>query len=397
MAEKYGNVIFLALFTFIMAKFLKVEEFGIISNADAIVAIISVFSFQGLEQLVQRELVNRGQDEAKIMGAALIFKMPGILLGLLIAIIWGLYTVDPRLSICIYIFSGLIVARSLTVLAAPLISKDFYIKYTVIGISTYATFFVFKIIILFLYPSITIIAVTTVCENLALALLYYLFRGEGNRIQFRGVNKYLQVYLREGFYLIFSGAMVVIYTKTDQLYIANFMSYKVLADYAIALKFLMIYIIPSTIFTLSYVSKLNKGSDDYKKYSREMLIWSVIIGVVFGAICAFTTPFIIEFLYGSKYVMAKEYIVGLSIVVPFCFLLNSTGRIFMNEGMGSFLFQRNLIALSYNVIAGYFLIKYIGAWGGVVAIVSSYAVSALIMVACNKKSRNIVTGILLKK
>ncbi|MCT9037336.1 oligosaccharide flippase family protein [Enterobacter cloacae] len=62
MFEKYANVVYLALFTFVMARVLNVEDFGIISNAEAIVAIISIFSFQGLEQLVQREIVNKGED-----------------------------------------------------------------------------------------------------------------------------------------------------------------------------------------------------------------------------------------------------------------------------------------------------------------------------------------------
>ncbi|ENB4074536.1 oligosaccharide flippase family protein, partial [Escherichia coli] len=74
MLEKYTNVVFLALFTFLMAKIISTEDFGVISNADAIIAIISIFSFQGLEQLVQREIVNEQKDEPNIIGAALLFK-----------------------------------------------------------------------------------------------------------------------------------------------------------------------------------------------------------------------------------------------------------------------------------------------------------------------------------
>ncbi|HDC4384738.1 TPA: hypothetical protein O8L52_004746 [Enterobacter cloacae] len=55
------------------------------------------------------------------------------------------------------------------------------------------------------------------------------------------------------------------------------------------------------------------------------------------------------------------------------------------------------MALIYNVVAGYLLIKFMGAWGGVVAIISSYAISALVMVAYSKKSREIMIGILLAK
>lgn len=68
-------------------------------------------------------------------------------------------------------------------------------------------------------------------------------------------------------------------------------------------------------------------------------------------------------MYGEKYNLAESYIIGLSLVIPFCFILNSTGRYFVNEGLGKIVFQRNLIALLYNIIGGYFLIKYGGAWG----------------------------------
>lgn len=397
MFEKYANVVYLALFTFVMARVLNVEDFGIISNAEAIVAIISIFSFQGLEQLVQREIVNKGEDEGKILGAAILFKVPGIVLGLLIAITWGVFTENEKLRMCIFIYSGLIIARSLTILSAPLISKDEYIKFSAIGISTYTIFFFLKLYVIFYHPSLSLIVFATVVENIFLVILYFIFGAKRKFIEFRGVANYLEIYFKEGLYLVFSGAMVVIYTKTDQLYIAKFMSYEVLADYAIALKFLMIYIIPSTIFTLSYISKLNKASEEYFINSRKMLLGSVAIGISFGVICALTTPFIIELIYGMKYVMAKTYIVVLSLVVPLCFILNSTGRIFVNEGMGSFLFKRNLMALIYNVVAGYLLIKFMGAWGGVVAIISSYAISALVMVAYSKKSREIMIGILLAK
>lgn len=398
MAEKYTNVIFLAAYTFLMAKVISANDFGVISNADAIIAIISIFSFQGLEQLIQREIVKTQEDECYILGAAMLFKIPGMVFGLLLSVGWAfLFTSDKQLSLCVLILSGLIIARSLNFLSSPLITKNSYIKYTLIGMGTYFLFFVVKIIVLFFLPSLTIIAFVTVSENIFLVVLYYIYGSRTIKLFHSSAKKYLDIYMKEGFYLILSGAMVIIYTKTDQLYIAKFMSYSILADYAIALKFLMLYIIPSTIFTLSFVSKLNKNSINYNKTVRDMLLGSLVIGVVLGIICATTTPYLIGILYGNKYELAKEYIVGLSFVVPLCFILNSTGRFFVNEGMGKFVFYRNLLALIYNIVAGYFLIKYNGAWGGVIAICSSYAVSAFIAICCSNKTRNLMKQVLLTK
>ncbi|SQY33342.1 Polysaccharide biosynthesis protein [Escherichia coli] len=339
---------------------------------------------------MQREIVNEQKDEPNIIGAALLFKIPGIILGLIIAWIWSMWIDDSRLSACILIFSGLIIARSLTFFSSSFIAKDKYLIFTLIGICTYVLFFFIKMFVLYYVPSLFYIAIVTVTENLFLIVLYYIYGCDKVSFTNKLVKKYIKVFYYEGFYLILSGAMVVIYTKTDQLYIAKFMSYTILANYAIALKFLMLYIVPSSIFTLSFVPKLNKNNKEYAKNVRVMLLGSLIFGVAFACICAMTTPFLIELMYGEKYNLAESYIIGLSLVIPFCFILNSTGRYFVNEGLGKIVFQRNLIALLYNIIGGYFLIKYGGAWGGVVAIVSSYAISALIVVFCGRKSRKVL-------
>ncbi len=390
MFEKYTNVLFLAFITFFMAKFVTVDDFGIISNADAIIAILSIFSFQGLEQLVQREIVKEPQNSDVIIGSALAFKIPGAIVGVLLAFLSAIFIENDKLSYCVLILSGLIIARSLLVLSSSMIANNKYYVFTIVGCSVYVVFFIIKLVSLYLSHSILIISIITVLENLCLVFLYYIFLPSKVSYKINKIKPYFLMYYREGTYLILSGAMIVIYTKTDQLYIARFMSYSDLADYAIALKFLMLYIVPSSIFTLSYVSKLNKRNVEYRNTVKSMFIGSVWVGSALGLICAFTTPYIINFFYGTKFPMAGEYIIGLSFAVPLCFILNSTGRFFVNEGMGKFIFQRSLVALLYNVTSGYFFIKYCGAWGGVIAITSSYAVSAVIVVFCGKKSRNLI-------
>ncbi|HCN41947.1 MAG TPA: hypothetical protein DIS95_06050 [Proteus vulgaris] len=386
--EKYISVFFIAILGFLLAKILTPSDFGILNNAEAIIAIFSIFSLQGIDQLIQRELINKKRYINSIMYAAFIIKAISILLYFILFCFFCFFSYknDSNLIKLLILLTPLIVAKGFLFFSSTIITENKYKNFFYIGAITYSIFFIIKFIFIFYFRNIYILAFLMSLEGATLSLIYFLHYKNQYSFSSEKLYFFIKKMYKEGMFLTLSSAMIIIYSKIDQIYIGAMLGYIELSQYALSSKILMLYIIPSTVFTMSYIHKLTKKNENYASIAKDMLIKSIILGIILAIICAITTPWLIDLLYGNKFDEAKKYILLQCILIPLSFLLNTTGRILVIEKMSKFIFYRNIIALIINIIFGFLFIKYLGAYGAITITIICYMLSSFIFILIDKKT-----------
>lgn len=389
-------MVYLALFSFLLAKVLSPTELGILGNAEAIITIIAIFSLQGLDQLIQKELIDAPNRRREIIIASFIIKIASVIISMVIYS-YILYNADEEKQKILLIFAPIILFRSLSFLSSLLIVDNKARIFFLIGAFSYSISFLIKIYILIVYRDIILTSYTIVIEAIIPCILYFTYNISTNKHNHSNRKKiifYIKKIWRDGFYLVLSSAVLITYSKIDQLIIAHYIDYKYLGEYILSSKFLMIYIIPSSVLTMSFAAKLVKKNNDYYCVAKKMLKETLYYSLVLTILCAVTSPFIIMYIYGDTYQQSIYYIIAQSLLIPLNFILNTSGRLLINENMSKFILQRNILALIINIILSLVLIPIYGVWGGIITTIICYSLSSFIFILTNKKSRSILRKII---
>lgn len=392
--EKYFNTLLLAIFGFIFASRISINEYGLYSYAEAITGMLSIFALSGLDQITQRELVKNTFEKDDILFTSLLIKIISLILACLfmILILPEIYE-NKVLLFLVYILSVSVFLKGLLFLSSYLICDDKYKLYAYIGVVASLISFSVKIIILYLFDNIYYVAFCSILEPVILILCYIKYIFTNYSVKWSISKILLRIYWDEGRYLIFSGAMILIYTRVDQVMIGQLLPSEDLANYSLALKVLTLYIIISTVFNLKFLPALKKDSNTKYKTYKDMLILTFIFSVVLSIINIYFSPFIIQYFYQEKFDSAIKYIEYLTPIISLTFLLSTTGRILVTENLAKIAFERNLCAFCLNIMLNFLLIKYIGVTGAIIASVISYLTSSIVYLFFKKETRKIIRDI----
>ncbi|WIG78052.1 oligosaccharide flippase family protein [Photobacterium damselae] len=392
--EKYLNTFLLAVFGFILADKISIDDYGLYSNSEAIAGILSIFALSGLDQITQRELVRKEFRKDEILYTSLIIKILSIVIAsfAIILILPDIYK-NKELLLLVYIISISMFLKGFLFLSSYLICDDEYKLYTYIGVMASLISFIIKIFVLYYFNSIYYIAICLSIEPVILILFYTRFIIKSCKLTLNISTKLLRLYWIEGRFLIFSGAMILVYTRVDQVMIGQLLSKEDLANYSLSLKVLTLFIIISTVFNLKFIPSLKK--DCVRKYIvyKEMLVLTFLFSIILSIINYYMSPFIIEFFYQNKFSDAIEYIKYLTPIICLTFLLSTTGRILVTENLAKIAFERNLCAFILNIILNLLLIRYLGVKGAIIASIVSYLTSSFIYLLLKKETRKIFRDI----
>ncbi len=394
MAEKYCNVLLISIFGFYIAKILEPDVFGVFSHVEAVVVILSIFSMQGVDQVIQRDIINDPNSAQKIISSAFFVKLTISFFVVFSVIVIALNSEGGLFYQALIPFSFLIIFRSLLFISSILICDNRYKEFSIYGIIVVGISFVMKMVIISNYNNITLIAILYVFDTLFLVVLYAFFYIKKYGIKPEIDLSYCKKLISEGSVLALSGGMIIIYTKVDQLFIAELLGNKELADYSIAIKFINLFILGSTVFSLAFTSRLNKRLDGYNKNVKQLIFSSLFFGVLLGLISFILSPLLIDFLYSNKFLASKFYVLWLSAVIPLSYLLANVGRVLVSENLTGVIFKRNFGALCINIILNYFLIPLFGVYGAIFATIISYFFSSFLYLVINTKSRTLLLGLL---
>ncbi|MCU4323689.1 oligosaccharide flippase family protein [Acinetobacter schindleri] len=373
MSEKLVSIFGLIFVTSFVAKYIGPENFGKLTFASSIFAIIQTIAMFGSENIIfQKTAKNRRLGEYIIDSTKIIRNFIYISLSLLTLVY--IYFFADQLT---FIFS---IATSVAIYFAV---HDVYIIYfnaiLQSKINAYCNIFALIISLFVRYCiakfqlavellSVSIILITLV----PFVIRKYIF----NKVKFKKVaftkerlDRYRKFMLGIGRKLIFYSLSVAIFTKSSQLFLGLKSQYD-LGIYTVAMTlgnsfyFVLVAII-SSYFTQIYIEK------DFEQSQKMVAKLSVMIVAICLAVMAFfavTGQYIVQWLYGAEYASVDEILLFTVVVTLFSGLSTVAEKYLLKFNAYDYLKIKTLYLVAFNLVLTALFVHLWGLKGAITAI-----------------------------
>jgi O-antigen/teichoic acid export membrane protein len=380
-----------------VARYLGPEQFGIFSYASSFVGLFAIVATLGLDSIVVRELVSGNNDKGKIIATTFWLKVSGAILVLFILFIAvSVASVGAFEKVLIFIIASAVVFQSFNVI-------DFYFQSQVMSKYTaYANLIalsvasVVKILLILSEASLVTFAYVVLFESIVLSMgfLYYFASLSKFKVENLIFNKVLAIKLiKESWPLIFSGMMVAVYMKIDQIMIMEMLGSASVGQYAIAARLSeSVYFIPSIISASLFPALINAKKVSSKLYySRlqnkfDLLVW-IAISIIITTL--FIKDDLINILVGNEFYESSNILVVHIFASIFSFLGIASSKWFVQEGLQKYLLYRSIWGGILNIVANYFFIQKYGAIGAAYSTVISQVFSSYVFNVFQQRTRHI--------
>ena len=395
LGEKFLRM-FVGLFVGVwVARYLGPEQFGLLSYAQSFVFLFTAFSTLGLDGIVVRELVKDESKRDVLLGSAFSLKLIGAILilpVLAVAVQWTQNDNDTNLLV--FIIASSTIFQSFNVIdfyyQSKVLSKYVALANTV----SLALSSIIKIALILNDAPLVFFALMTTIDMIVLALGLIYYYKKSNHLNFLNWNfdwYIAKILLKDSWPLLFSGLVISLYMRVDQLMIKEILNADAVGQYAAAVRLSEVwYFIPMVIVNSLFPALMSaKKNSEKLYYLRLQRLYTLILrlAVVVVVPMIFLSDWIIIALYGVNYSQAGNvlaiHIYGL-IPVGFGVIL---GRFYTIENFGVDNFIRNIIGLLINVILNFYFIDKYGISGAALSSVIAYLYISVIHSAIRKKTR----------
>lgn len=377
-----------------VARYLGPTDFGTFNYLLATIGILTPFASLGLESMVVKELVENPGRAKIIMSTAVALRLISGLVAFLvcIAIFYFLKKDEPNT-----LYVGIILA--LTLLAQALVSIELYYqskvasRLAVISQSiAYIIANILKIILILTGASLMAFAVVTTLEMTlgGLFMLYSLKKFDKHTLSFRIDHALAKDLLVRGWPLIFSGFMIMIYMRIDQIMLGEMVNDHEVGMYSAALKLSEIWYIIPTIICNSFFPSIIDGKKIsqkiyFKKFQRLFDILFLISLVIAIGVTIFSGQ-IIHILYGDQYSDASIILTVHIWAAVFVFVGVGSTNFFIIENLQIKTFTRTALGAIANIILNLLLIPKYFALGAAVATLISQFLSSYVFDLLSRKT-----------
>jgi PST family polysaccharide transporter len=386
-----------------VARYLGPEQFGTFNYALAFVALIEVFATFGLDSIVIRNLVRNPSSRDEVLGTACLLKVVGgfLTLGLALTAISFFRPQDPLSRWLVGILGARLVFQAFDVI-------DFWFrsqvqsKYAVWAKNTaYFLVVLVKISLILLKAPLIAFAWAMVAETgLGAVGLVIAYRFQGWTMQkWRASFHQVRELLRDSWPLIFSGFVIMVYARIDQVMLGQMADDKAVGVYSAAVRLSEIWyfvpmIIASSVFP-SLVKSKELGEKEYLRRIQKYFDLNVLLAYVLAIPTSLLSPAIISFLYGDSYQGAGNIFTILIWGSLFVFMGVARHQVLITEGLLRFALISTVLGAIANIILNIWLIPVYSAVGAAIATLVAQFIAAYLSSFFIKKFYNL--GIMLTK
>ena len=367
-----------------VARYLGPTEFGTFNYLLATIGILTPFASLGLENMVVKELVENPSRARIIMSTAITLRLISglIAFAVCVAIFYFLKKDEPRT-----LYVGIILA--LTLPAQALISIELYYqskvasKVAVISQSlAYIIANALKVVLILSGASLIAFAVVTALEMTlgGLFMLYSLKRFNKQSLAIAMDKVLAKDLMVRGWPLIFSGFMVMIYMRIDQIMLGEMVNDHEVGMYSAALKISEIWYIIPTILCNSFFPSIIAGKKlsqkiYFKKFQRLFDVLFVISLVIAIGVTIFSDQ-VIDILYGQQYSGAAAILTIHIWAAIFVFVGVGGTNFFIIENLQIKTFTRTALGATLNIILNLILIpKFLAVGAAIATLISQFCSS----------------------
>lgn len=367
-----------------VARYLGPEQFGIFSYVTAFTALFSSIAKLGLDGIVVRNLINHPEKQDVYLGTAFWMKLIGAALTIfLIALVLPWTSNDKTTNLYIFIIAAGLIFQSFEIV-------DFYFQSKVL-----AKFISFcKLTQLILSSLVKIYLVLTGAEliwfiwitlfdQVTLAVTY-IIAYHYQRLKLPPFSQFnieiAKSLIRDSWPLIFSGVVVMVYMRIDQVMIKEMLGEHDVGVYSAAVRLAEVwYFIPMLLTTSLFPAIVSaKKSSEQLYYKRIQQLYSLMI---WSAICiaiatTFLSNWLVVFLYGNAYKAASDVLIINIWAGVFVFLGVASGKWYLIENLQMLAFWRTFLGAIANVLLNLVLIEKYGIIGAAISTLAAQALAA---------------------
>ena len=366
------------LTTILIARLFGPEQFGILNYVISIIGLFSILSNFGISATLYKELTLKKEKREEIFGSALTLNYITATTTFIIVLI-SLFFIRESFYV-----KSLIVLLSLTFLTQPmnLLSFDFlkdregkYVAITQIITLIVSSFL--KILITYLYSSVTFFILILVAENLisGAIYIYQIKKIKFRNLSFKIQNEQIKYIFYSSLPLILYSAFSEIYSRIDQIMLRSYVDITTVGIYSASVKVAeMWYLVPNILLGALFPALANVKNDrnEYNKRYNILLIALVISSILISCFIFLFKEGIINLIYGNEFSSAAN-ILGVYIFSIVGFFVSSLiyQDLFLNKNKWAITIIPFLTAL-INILLNLILIPAKGAVGAALATTVSY-------------------------
>lgn len=390
----------------ISARTLNSENYGIYNYCYSIVMIFTSVSTLGFDSVLVKELVNNRQNNGKILGSSIFFRLCSSVLVIILSCI-TIIILKPNEKIFLIvslILSSMYIFKSFDLIEIWF-QSNLMSKYSSIAkfIATLVTF-LFKCYVLFIMHSLILFSVCIVLDQLLICILYlYIYKnnnGQKLKIEIKTGNNLLKI----SYSFILSTLLISLYTKLDQIMIGYFLPIKFVGYYSVATFFeTSWYFIPSAIINSAkpvIFDATNQSEDEQDRKTKILYATIFWLGVIVTFMFLLFSKYIITFVYGVEYLPAVQptsIIMGAGIFA----MVGSVRAIWLlNKNLQKYTVYFVSFGVFLNIILNYLLIPVFGLNGAAFATLATQFFQVIIFPLLFKKTRKcskvLIEGIIFK-
>ena len=378
-----------------VARYLGPEKFGLLSFAQSFVGLFTIFATLGLDEIVVRELV---KDESKrdfLVGTTFWLKLVGaIIVLLLLAFAVNFTSNDYETNIFVFIIASATIFQSFNIVDYYFQSKVM-VKYVV-----YANFIclsfssILKIVLILNNASLLAFAWAVLFDSIVLAfgLVYFFLKHSTFRIYNLIFYKSTAIdLLKTSWPLIFSGAVLMIQARIDQVMIKEMINSVEVGFYSAAIKLIEAFVFIPVMLKISlYPSIINSKINSAEIYKNRLLNFYRLNFLLFLAVALPIFLFseqIVFFLFGYQY---QSVGILLSIMVIRLFFTNmgvARSAYILNENLMKFSLATMTLGTITNITLNYLWIPEYGSKGAIIATIISFFVTTFLVDIFYSKTR----------
>lgn len=386
-----------------VARYLGPEQFGLFSYAQSFVGLFTAIATLGLDGIVVRELVKDESRRDELIGTAFYLKLIGAIAVLIVLAVAIQFTSnDHYTNILVFIIASATIFQAFNVVdmyfQAKVLSK--YVVYANV-ISLFVSSIVKVVLILTDAPLIAF-AWATLFDSIVLALGFIYFYIKNNST-FNIKNLIFKretavSLLKESWPLIFTGIVISLNMRIDQVLLGNMTSQEIVGNYSAAFRISEIwYILPAVIGTSIFPAIINaKNTNEvvYIKRIIQTIKYMSIFVIPIALIVTLISDQIALLLYGESFSLVGPYLaISIWIGVPYLIFF-ITNQLMYTENLILISFYVSIFTVFCNITLNLLWIPLYSGYGALFAtLVATYLSTLLSIIILNNKTKFITKGI----
>jgi len=394
-AEKILRMVVGLLVGVWVARYLGPEQFGLLSYALSFVGLFSIIATFGLDEIVVRELVKDESRRDDLIGTAFWLKLCGAFVVLLVLAFAVIFTSnDNKTNTLIFIIASALIFQSFNVI-------DFYFQSKVMGkFIVYANLIslfvssIIKITLILNDASLIAFAWVVLFDGFILACGFIYFFLIHSTFKINNLIFYKSTaidLLKDSWPLIFSGAVLMIQARIDQVMIKEMINSTEVGYYSAAIRLIEAFgFIPVMLKISLYPSILNSRKDSYELYQNRLLNYYRLNFLLFLAVAIPLSMFseqIVTLLFGNEYHSVGILLSLMAIRLFFTNMGVARGAYIINENLMVFSLITMTLGTITNIVLNYYWIPLYASKGAILATIISFLVSIFVVDLFYSKTR----------